>query len=266
MSVRAALRAATVMGFIGCATQPAAAFTVLEPDAVVAGKPLADWTAAWWTWAVQAPASTNPLLDKTGAFANVDNNGPVFFVAGNLSGTATRHFTAPIGKPILFPLVNTFDVESVPPDDPGMSLADREAAAETFVANWLSGVDTGSLFASIDGAAITNPSHYLEVTGSFSMGPSQPGSLLEAIGLPAGTDASPAKSGGYWLMIDGLSPGPHELHFGASSHSSGQNFSTETTASINVVPIPPALPLIGSALAALVLVRRRRVGPRQGAK
>ena len=40
------------------------AYTILSPGAVVLGKPIADWTADWWTWGAQAPnGPTNPQLD-----------------------------------------------------------------------------------------------------------------------------------------------------------------------------------------------------------
>src|SRR3954453_19046549 len=170
------LRVLTVaIGLVGLMMrQPADAYTILAPDSIVAGQSIADWTAAWWTWALQAPDSTNPLTDPDGRFAHVQNNGPVFFIAGN---TATRSFTVPAGKPILFPLINFFDVESVPFDDPKFSLSERETAASIFTSSWVNAVDKASLFASIDGNPVANPSQYFEETGFFDMGPAQPGSF-----------------------------------------------------------------------------------------
>lgn len=229
--------------------QPADAYTILAPGTVVAGKSIADWTADWWSWGMQAPLAANPLLDTTGAFANQNNNGPVFFIAGN---SATRTFNVPAGRPILLPLINLFDVETVPPDPPATTLADRIKATDLVVQAWLAAVDTGSLFASIDGGAVPNPSSYLEVTGHFDMGPTQAGSYLESFGIPAGVDAFPTKSGGYWLMIDSLTPGIHELRFGGASGAysvdtgtpigveSGGPFSTDTTDVIDVVVPEPA--------------------------
>ena len=94
--------------------------TPSAPDSVVAGKSAVDWTAAWWTWAQQSPVAKNPFTDSTGAFAHVNNDGPVFFVAGTngVSGTVTRTFTAPAGKPLLVPMINFFDLSQpklIPP-------------------------------------------------------------------------------------------------------------------------------------------------------
>ena len=143
-----------------------------------------------------------------------------------------------------------------------LSEADRQRAADLVVGAFLDAVNKSSLFASIDATPVADPTAYLEVTGYFDMGPTQAGSLLEALGVPAGTEAFPTKSGGYWLMIDGLAPGQHELHFGGSAEDwsvdtgtpigteSGAAFSTETTDLINVVVPEPSsaalyLPRIG---------------------
>jgi hypothetical protein len=240
-----------------------AGYTILPQGSIIAGKSIADWTAAWWTWGLQAPASTNPLYDPTGAFANVNNDGPVFFIAGN---TASRTFTVPAGKPVLLPLINIFDIESVPPDDPVFSLAERQAAAAAVVNTWVGAVDTSSLFVSIDGNAVLAPSSYLEVTGFFDMGPTQPGSLLESFGVPSGTAATPTKSAGYWLMITDLSPGSHELTFGGSSDAFDipQNccfngtfgaFSTVTNDSVVVTPEPTSTWLILPGVCGLIGLR-----------
>jgi hypothetical protein len=50
-------------------------FTIVK--GMVDGQSISQWTQDWWTWALQAPYATNPLLDATGAFAGVDNNNSV---------------------------------------------------------------------------------------------------------------------------------------------------------------------------------------------
>lgn len=208
-----------IFSLIVFASQPASSTTILPPNSFVAGKSIADWTAAWWTWALQAPAAQNPLTDTTGAFANVNNNGPVFFVAGTFgtSGPVSRSFQVPGGKPVLIPLINFFDTEPAEIDPPTATLADRQNAANTIVAGWLNAVNPANLFASIDAVPVANPSSYLEVTGLFSAGPVQAGSLIASLGVPVGADLSPTKSAGYWLMVEDLPPGLHTLNFGGSS-------------------------------------------------
>jgi hypothetical protein len=201
-------------------------FKVNAPHATVLGQSIAEWTEDWWMWALQAPLATNPLLDQTGADANVENGEAVHFIAGTFEGTVGRTFEVPGGKPLLIPMVNfianKFDVDA--PSEVDQQKVEIDKTLEADIAS----VDVNSLFAEIDGVRINNLSSHLEETDFFSPGQAQPGSLLEFLSennvdetgnpnpaLP-GDDQFPTKSAGYWLMIEHLAPGPHTLHFGGS--------------------------------------------------
>jgi hypothetical protein len=75
---------------------------------VVDGKTIAQWTQEWWKWALNNPLDSNALSDTSGGLASLNNNQPVFFVAGEafLPGPVTREFTVPLGKPLLIPIDN----------------------------------------------------------------------------------------------------------------------------------------------------------------
>jgi hypothetical protein len=216
-------------------------FTIVRSNAAIAGESVSQWTGDWWTWALQSPADQNPVLDQTGAFANVNNNGPVFFIAGDFGGTVERSFSVPAGKPLLVPLLNYVDAEGpgITPTIPGWK-GSFKAEVNKVLAGFQNGdgpngVQPGvsSLFATIDGVPVENPQSHLEKSGFFSMGPVQPGSLIESLGIAAaGTVLSPAKSVGYWLMITGLSPGEHTLEFGGTEKN---GFSVHVTDHITVV-------------------------------
>jgi len=75
--------AAAAATLLGMSLPPArAAYTILPPGAVVAGKSIADWTADWWTWGLQAPEISSPLTDPTGGFAHVNLKNPLIYQTG----------------------------------------------------------------------------------------------------------------------------------------------------------------------------------------
>jgi len=226
---------------------PANAFVILAPGSTIAGKSIADWTADWFTWAWQAPVTSSPLLDTTGEFANENNNGPVFFIAGTAGGNAVRSFDVPGGRPILIPMINLFDT------------LDPPALTDAIINDFLAHVTDA--FAIIDGVSVANPFSFLEVTDFFSMGPVRADGLLGTL-FPSivGVDAFPTKGAGYWLMVDGLAAGPHTFTFGGSCSSSlscGEGFSTTVSDSISVVSEPALLGLLVAGLVGFGVIRRR---------
>src|SRR5579871_6045853 len=81
---------------------------VLPPNSHAFGQTYGAWSAAWWQYVLAQPASSNPLLDPTGANCGVGQSGKVFFLVG---GVATRNdCIVPAGKALFFPLVNAVDV------------------------------------------------------------------------------------------------------------------------------------------------------------
>lgn len=241
-------------------------YQVLAPGSIVEGKSIAAWSAEWWTWAWNSPAATDPLSDTTGAWANLNNNGPVFFVAGsNFNGAAVnRSFNVPLGKPLLVPMINYW--ENCPGDpavtcapnylpDPKVKLAQNVDAYRAAVSN---------IFASIDGVAVSDPYSRWEVSDFFSGGIGQPGTSIVAFyasfGLELlGLDIAPSLASGYWAMVTGLSPGPHTLKFGGRTTGFGP-FEYEVTANINVTAVPEGqtIVLMLSGLGLVGWAARRR--------
>ena len=54
------------------------------------------------------PPRTIPVLDTTGENADVGQEGPVWFLAGNLGGITVRECAVPEGKALFFPILNEF--------------------------------------------------------------------------------------------------------------------------------------------------------------
>src|SRR5689334_9659060 len=123
--------------------QTHSAYTILSPDSTVDGKTIAQWTADWWTWYWQHPASSDPTTDPDGRFANVNNMGSMFFIAGTPGGSAERSFSVPAGKPLLIPMVNFSDT------------LDPKVTENKLNTDFMKSIT--NLFAEIDGNAVSHP-------------------------------------------------------------------------------------------------------------
>ena len=206
--------AATIGAAAVVCAMPARAQTIDPPNAIVAGQPIADWTAGWWGRIMPFPVGATPLDDTTGALANVNNDGPVFYVAGTSGGTATRQFTVGAGTRLLIPMLNQVFIQY------------PVAIENQLVSDFYGG--TLSLTATIDGVPVSNLTSYQETSPVVSFGSTGAGSFGEVFGPTAGftgdpacpgftpDELCPAISAGYWLMVKNLPPGEHVITVGGS--------------------------------------------------
>ena len=267
--MRMSLAVVSACLFFVCSTPfaPAATVEVVAPGSTVAGKRIGEWTADWWNWANSV--SPNVFEDATGALANQNQSGPVFFVAGTSADDppATRNFTVPEGKYVLFPLLN-WVIAAGP--DPGFTSTAEEA--EALVDGT---IDPANLVAEIDGVAVSNLENYRErsqINFTFVVEP-------DTTGFPPGTYTD-ANADGYWIMLAPLTAGDtHTLHFGGTSTPytgptppegepiSIDSFTVDVTANITVsgatpIPLPPGvfscIPFGAAALASVQWRRWRR--------
>jgi hypothetical protein len=96
----------------GAGMAPSNALADAEPK--VLGKTIGEWSVKWWQWALEIPASTNPMLDGD---CEQGQQGPVWFLTGVWGGgTADRVCDVPRGKYILFSIANVFWIQT-PQDD-----------------------------------------------------------------------------------------------------------------------------------------------------
>ena len=72
----------------------------------------------WWKWILGIPANESPATDETGDFCEIDQKGPIRYLAGFAGsseglpgGSATRNCNVPEGKDILIPIFNTVCAE-----------------------------------------------------------------------------------------------------------------------------------------------------------
>jgi hypothetical protein len=236
---------------VGCLGSARAINTVIDPTLPVAGLSQMELSQMWWQWAIGSPAATNPLLDSNGANASTANDGPVYFLAGNLGGLSVRTFDVPTDKPVFFPVLNAFDAEV--PNDPTCGL--------TCAFGFLDSQGTSGavhLHASLDGQDLLlgYPSFRQRSVSFFPLDVP----VDNAFGFPPpyqGTLA--AVTDGYWVALDGLSPGRHTLVFGGTS---GNGFTLEVIDFIAAVPEPKTygLMLAGMLMVGAAVKRQRHLG------
>jgi hypothetical protein len=107
---------------------------------------------------------------------------------------------------------------------------DPEAVENQLVTSFQTGVT--SLFATLDGRALEHLQSDLVRTDFFSAGPTLPGSWVDDNGADVGTELTPTKGVGYWIVINRLSKGDHTLEYGGVSTS--PDATIHTTATIHV--------------------------------
>ncbi len=231
---------------------------VLAPDSLVDGASQAVWGDRWWQWVLSFPEGQNPLTDPTGEFSGLGDQGEVFFLAGTVSGPATRVATIQVGQTLFIPIV--------PVVSPIPFFGSSEAEVRADAAATLG--EASDLFLTINGVDADLPPSTTSLLDFYQTTPpgTFPLTFVEnnIFGVPVGTYDSVAV--GYWVMLDGLSVGEHTIHFGgqfSGTPSLGYApFETDITYVVNVLAVPEPstviLASLGGLTLAIVRLRRRR--------
>jgi hypothetical protein len=162
-----------------------------------------EWTVKWWQWAVSLPININPIVDETGRYANMNQNGPVWFLAGTLGENKMpiRNCVVPIGKALLFPVIN-YEINQL--EDPNLR---TEHAMVKHVVDDIN--DIINKEAIVDGNRI--PTYRVQ---------SSPRVFPLYVCKDNWLDISPglikAAADGYWVFLKPLDSGKHEIYFHGS--------------------------------------------------
>ena len=149
--------------------------------------------ARWVQWVASFGPMRNPVADRTGADAAVNQPEDVFFLAGTFGDAVERRCTVPAGRPLFFP---AFNMWHWPADQPPPHLP--HAHGELFV----DGVPT-----ELDVLATPVPFEVAGARGNPATGRNKP---------------IPVTVWGLWRRLDPLPPGPHEIRFaGGDGHGFG---------------------------------------------
>jgi hypothetical protein len=202
---------------------------VYSIDSKPYGIPYADWTAKWWQRLVSIPNPSNPINDITGKNCGVGQSGPVWFLAGSTPGyiyriegpanhTAERSCTIPAGKAILFPVINSqCNFLEYPSKIPFSTIAD---CAKVNINR------TSEMQTTIDGLKLQQLLKYRVYP--FPINVTLPSNNILGV-KPGNTTMA---SYGFWLFLQPLDIGKHELQFGGLTtviYTGDVDFRTNTT-------------------------------------
>jgi hypothetical protein len=180
----------------GPASNTSSNSAIFPADSQPYGLTYGEWTAKWWQWAHSIPTENNPMLDETGEdCAQAQNQtSPVWFLAGTGAGSAERTCTIPAGKAILLPIINSANVRTAGETKEQLLAGVKELEDKVTTVE-----------ASVDGTPLQNLSNYRIQSPFFNE--TLPNDNI--LGVPEGTYLAVAD--GYWLFLDPLSPGQHEI-------------------------------------------------------
>ena len=191
----------------------------LRPVPSVAyGRSYDEWSQDWWRWAFSIPTGINPILDATGDSCAYGQDGPVWFLAGNFGGATTRSCSIGCNKAIFLPIINC-EWENGWAGAPVLSIPDLRAICA------YAGTPTIATL-EVDGHALNvQKNRVASDIFDYSLGPDNIGGQSPGVYFPAISD-------GIWAMLDPLPPGPHTVHFTAST---SVGFALDVTYILNVV-------------------------------
>jgi hypothetical protein len=234
---------------------------VYPPGSKPYGLSYGEWSARWWQWVLSIPPEANPILDgiqgkpSHGNHCAQGQSDPVWLLPGTIGGTAFRTCTVPLGRSLLFPILNSEFGAGVgdcqtPGGNPGALGNPGPCAAYTLppTTGTLTGIPalqaaaaaqlisyTGSLEVTIDDVPLRNLTSYRAQSPVFSYWLTSDSLFNDLAGFknPASLE-SPIVSDGYWVMFTPLHAGTHTLHFRAASPPN--SFVLDVTYLLFVVP------------------------------
>ena len=193
--------------------------------------------AQWWTWALEKPTATNPLLgsysyttDEGAKKCDGSNPSGAWFLAGTTSGTpVTRECTVPSTTQIFFPIANNFQAQH-----PNVW---TEEELRQFVNNCMNkALVRSTMFLTVDGQPVPiSIKKQRADTPLFTF-------FLPAdniFGVPAYAGKYEAVADGVWVLLSPLSKGTHTITFGGNFPNNpeqcGGPFSQNNTYILTVV-------------------------------
>lgn len=161
-----------------------------------------EWSAKWWQWAISIPIDESPMLDGTGEKCTKSQTNPnVFFLFGAGGGQVERTCTVPAGKAIMIPILA---VECSYAEFPQLKTeADLHKCAKDDQDTVLN-VDL-----TVDGVNFKDlKEKYRTHSNLFNV--TFPENNIFGVEPPT---TSQAVSDGFFILLEPLKVGNHEIHF-----------------------------------------------------
>jgi len=234
---------------------PARAQQLIAPDATIASFSQSYLSARWTQWLASYTAPTNPSLDTTGAFSALGDQGSYFFLTGTF-GTepVVRNVTVRSDQVLFFPLVN---ILSMIPYYGSTEAEIRADASDNL------GI-ASNLSVTIDGAPALLPPGVSSLDDFRQYSPLFPMTFIADNILDVPPSVLDSVTDGYWVGLEALPVGSHELTFTAQINGigayTGFEFSQDITYHINSVREASSLAMLGLGLLAVVAITRRPRG------
>ena len=188
---------------------------VFSKDSSPNGIPYGEWIHRWWQWNMEIPTAEHPRDNYTPQKCTVNQRGPVWFLPDILSGKEQRTCTIPAGKDILVPLLTgECHNDGVPKPMNDQEL--RQCA--------MAGNEYGVISATLDGKPLKNPEQYRIQTAFYNITVPEDNILKNKPGTFRGV------ADGFFIFLEPLSAGEHELHLKTSVSNpiqSEYNFAAE---------------------------------------
>ena len=165
------------------------------------GMTYGEWTAKWWQWIVSIPEMNHPSLDLTGEKCAIGQEGPVWFLTNTFGGKAERTCTIPAGKAILIPIING-ECDYLTTENAKTEADLLRCASE--------GNENGIMEFTIDGIRLKNLENYRVQSPVFNI------TIIEDNAFGASSGPTRAIADGFWVFLNPLSVGQHDIHFKGS--------------------------------------------------
>lgn len=173
-------------------------------DCMPCGRTWDEWVQLWWKWCYSEAMEKSPPSDDSGELCSKGQiYEKVWFLAGTYGGPPLeRACNVPKGRSIFFPLLN--DLISFT-TDPHLKTEDE---LRLYAKRDLD--ETSSLFLTIDDVQVGD----LKTMAKYRIS----SSMFEILLPPKGSNSSPVRtravSDGYWVFLEPLQVGDHEIKFG----------------------------------------------------